>query len=106
VSLRLPMLCGLLTTVARSTDAAHIPRMADKASQAGWVVEVTRTATAIGEVNQTAHFDVAIKSALEAVVVATRKSGFVGGASGRTVRPLSADEIEFMGLKPGEARPS
>jgi hypothetical protein len=78
--------------------------MTDKASQAGWVVEVTRTAK--GEVTQTAHFDVAIKSALEAVVAATRKSGFAGGASGRTVRPLSSDEIEFMHLKVGEARPS
>ena len=80
--------------------------MTDKASHAGWVVEVTRTATAIGEATQIAHFDVAIKNDLEAVAAAKRKSGFVGGASGRTVRPLSSDEIEFMHLKAGEVRPS
>jgi hypothetical protein len=79
--------------------------MTDKASQAGWVVEVTRMAKAPGEVTQTLYFDVAIRTASEAIAVATRKSGVVG-ATGRTVRPLSYDEIEFIGLKVGEVRPS
>jgi hypothetical protein len=57
------------------------------------------------EVTQTVYFDVAIRTASEAIAVATRKSGFVG-ATGRTVRPLSSDEIEFIGLKVGEVRPS
>jgi hypothetical protein len=79
--------------------------MTDKASQAGWVVEVTRMAKAPGEVTQTLYFDVAIKNASEATAAATRKSGIVG-ATGRTVRPLSSDEMEFIGLKVGETRPS
>jgi hypothetical protein len=78
--------------------------MSDKASQAGWVVEVTRPAAG-SEPSQTTYFDVAIRTAAEAVAVATRKSGIVG-ATGRTVRPLSYDEIEFIGLKVGEVRPS
>jgi hypothetical protein len=57
------------------------------------------------EVTQTVYFDVAIRTASEATAVATRKSGLVG-ATGRTVRPLSSDEIEFIGLKVGEVRPS
>jgi hypothetical protein len=79
--------------------------MIDKAWQAGWVVEVTRMAKAPGEVTQTLYFDVAIRTASEAIAVATRKSGLIG-ATGKTVRPLSSDEIEFIGLKVGEVRPS
>jgi hypothetical protein len=79
--------------------------MADKAWQAGWVVEVTRMAKAPGEVTHTLYFDVAIRTASEAIAVATRKSGLVGATS-RTVRPLSSDEIKFIGLKVGEVRPS
>jgi hypothetical protein len=79
--------------------------MIDKAWQAGWVVEVTRMAKAPGEVTQTLYFDAAIRTASEAIAVATRKSGLIG-ATGKTVRPLSSDEIEFIGLKVGEVRPS
>ena len=79
--------------------------MIDKPWQAGWVVEVTRTAKELGEVTQTLYFDVAIKNASEATAAATRKSG-LAGATGRTVRPLTSNEIEMSGLKVGEARPS
>jgi hypothetical protein len=79
--------------------------MTDKAWQAGWVVEVTRTPKAPGEVTQTVYFDAAIRTASEAIAVATRKSGLLD-ATGRTVRPLSSDEIEFIGLRVGEVRPS
>ena len=79
--------------------------MTNKAWQVGWVVEVTRMAKTPAEVAHTLYFDVAIRTASEAIAVATRKSGLVG-ATGRTVRPLSSDEIEFICLKVGEARPS
>jgi hypothetical protein len=79
--------------------------MTDKASAAGWVVEVKRSPKDAREAVQTAYFDVAVNNAAEAVAAATRKSGFVGG-SGRTVRPLSSQEIESMGLKIGQVKPA
>jgi hypothetical protein len=78
----------------------------DKPWQAGWVVAViTQPPKAPGESPQTVYFDVAIKSASEATALAIRQSG-IAGATGRTVRPLSSDEIEMARLKVGEARPS
>jgi hypothetical protein len=77
----------------------------DKPGQAGWVVEVTRTAKTPGEAAHTVYFDVAIKSASEATALAVRQSG-IAGSTGRTVRPLTSNEIEMTGLKVGEARPS
>jgi hypothetical protein len=79
--------------------------MTDEASAAGWVVEITRSPKDIGETFQTAYFEVAIKNVVEAVEAAKRKSGFEG-ATGRTVRPLSAGELEWLRLKSGEVKPA
>jgi hypothetical protein len=78
--------------------------MTEKTGQAGWVVEITPPAKA-ADTAGTLYFDVAIKSAPEAVTAAACKAG-LAGASSRVVRPLSSDEIEFSRLKPGEVRPS
>ena len=79
--------------------------MTDKASAAGWVVEVAQPAKGI-EPAKTTYFDVAIKNAVEAAEAATRKAGFVGAGPARAVRSLSSDDIEFIGLKAGQVRPS
>ena len=80
--------------------------MIDNPWRAGWVVEViTQPPRAPGESPRAVYFDVAIKSASEATALAVRQSG-IAGATGRTVRPLTSNEIERTGLKVGEARPS
>jgi hypothetical protein len=49
------------------------------------------------------NFDVAVVDASEAATSAARNAG---SASGKPVRRLSADKVEFARLKPGEVRRS
>jgi hypothetical protein len=82
--------------------------MSDKASAAGWVIEVRRLASPPHqEPPQNAYYNVAVPDAVKATVSAVavaKKAGFEG--TGRHVRPLSEGEIEVLRLKPGEVHPA
>jgi hypothetical protein len=92
--------------------------MSDKASAAGWVVQMTipgvpiiqaegspwRAAMSTAPTFQ--FFNVAIGSADKAVEAARKKAGASSDAAMRVVRELSAAEIASINLRAGEAQPA
>jgi hypothetical protein len=78
--------------------------MAIKASQAGWVIEVTRPARGTEPFEKSVEFNVAIAEIWTATAAAARKWSYNGSASGRPIRPLSAAEIKLLGLEAGEVK--
>ena len=91
--------------------------MTEKASPAGWVVQVTTqgkpslTPSASGRLSSILgapsfqYFNVAIAGAVKAVEAATRFADAEGKES-RVVRGLSTEEIAVLSLKPGEVKPA
>jgi hypothetical protein len=86
--------------------------MTDKASPAGWVVQITIPGTATGIWRGSAlegapsfqFFNVAVGAADKAIEVARKKAGASPEAPMRVVRQLSSAEIDSIGLRSGEAK--
>ena len=81
--------------------------MNDKASAAGWVIEVRRPVPGRlpSDLQENAYYNVASSDFGKATSVAVevaKKAGFVG--EGRHVRSLSQGELETLNLAAGEAR--
>ena len=88
--------------------------MTDKASPAGWVIQVTtpgppsvglggRRAGALGAPSFK-YFNVAVADFNKAVVAATKHSGATGETDVAAVRSLSSREIAALNLKTGEVK--
>jgi hypothetical protein len=77
--------------------------MLNKASPAGWVVEVA-TVTRGANTPSMTYFNVAIGDAHKAID-ATRMR-FKPDRPVRTVRQLTSDEIAALRLKPGDVKPA
>jgi hypothetical protein len=71
----------------------------------GWVVQVTRTSSGPNDPTVTTYFNVAIRLAEEAIVAAVRTSK-IDGARGFTMRRLTREEVEYLGLRSGEVKPA
>lgn len=92
--------------------------MSEKASAAGWVVQLTIPGLPIvptegakwrPTMNSSPtfqFFNVAIGSADKAVEAARKKAGAAEDAAMRVVRELSATEIDFIKLRAGEVQPA
>ena len=92
--------------------------MTDKASAAGWVVQLTipgepivlaegsRWRTPVSTAPTFQFFNVAISSADKAVEAARKKAGASDDAPMRVVRELSSAEIASINLRAGEAKPA
>jgi hypothetical protein len=82
--------------------------MSNDTSAAGWVIEVTRSASVSNqEPPQYAYYNVAFanaEKATEIAVAAAKKAGFDG--TGRHVRSLSNNEIETLHFKSGDIHPA
>ena len=78
--------------------------MTDKASPAGWVVQVT--AQDNGGAPSFAFFNVAVGNADKAVEVVRKRLGAAEGDRVYAVRPLSASEVAAIKLKSGEVKPA
>ena len=78
--------------------------MTDKASPAGWVVQVTPPDG--GEPPVFAFYNVAIGNADNAVQVVRKRSGATAADRVYAVRPLSATEVAAIKLKIGEVKPA
>jgi hypothetical protein len=92
--------------------------MTDKASAAGWVVQLTipgepivlaegsRWRTPVSTAPTFQFFNVAISSEDKAVEAARKKAGALPEAPMRVVRALSSAEIASIDLRAGEAKPA
>lgn len=82
--------------------------MSDKATAAGWVIEVRRSdSVSKQDPPQYAYYNVAFadaEKATETAVAAAKKAGFDG--TGHNVRSLSNNEIEALSFKPGDVHPA
>jgi hypothetical protein len=78
--------------------------MMDRASAAGWVIMVI-SATG-GRVPSVKYFNAAIPNAEEAIQATKKRPDSSPCMRMQAVRPLSADEIERLGLKTGETGPA
>jgi hypothetical protein len=79
--------------------------MIDDASPAGWVVMVMSAAPGNGAPSFR-YFNAAIASADKAVEETKRRPDSSPSMRVQTIRRLSADEIERLGLATGEVRPA
>lgn len=90
--------------------------MTEKTSAAGWVVQLTipgkATASSqwrgapLADAPTFQFFNVAIGASEKAIEAARKVAGASEEAAMTTVRRLSPNEIEFVGLRAGEARPA
>jgi hypothetical protein len=90
--------------------------MTAKSSPAGWVVQLSIPGKssessmwrgpALADAPTFQFFNVAIAASDKAVEAARKKAGASEEIVMSAVRPLSASEVEFVGLKAGEARPA
>jgi hypothetical protein len=76
--------------------------MIDKASAAGWVVMVMSTAGS--RVPSFKYFNAAIANADEALEATKKRPESSPCMRMQALRPLTADEIERLGLKAGEVK--
>jgi len=95
-----------------------VPRMMEKASAAGWVVQLTipgvlvvqpegaKWRPAVTTAPTFQFFNVAIVSADKAIEAARKKLGASAEAALSVVRALSPAEIDHLKLKAGEAEPA
>jgi hypothetical protein len=100
---------------SRLGKQGKFPRMADKKSAAGWLIQVTvpgAAATADEAVGAAKtppafqFFNVAIASRQEAEEAVKKKVKSSGEPPIRAVRALSDDEIDKLGLEPGSVKPT
>ncbi len=90
--------------------------MTEKTSAAGWVVQLSipgKTTEGsqwrgapLADAPTFQFFNVAIGASEKAIEAARKKAGAAEDAPMRTVRSLSPSEIEFIGLRAGEAKPA
>jgi hypothetical protein len=106
-----------LTEVEVGCEACHLACMTDKASPAGWVVQVTIEAparspdakwrsTAIVDAPSFQYFNVAIAAPNKAIEAATKYLAKAETKEGEmsVVRGLSAGEIAALSLTAGEVK--
>lgn len=90
--------------------------MTEKTSSAGWVVQLTIPGVAteggqwrgppLADAPKFRFFNVAISAGEKAIEAARKIASASEEAPMSTVRKLSASEIEFLGLRSGEAKPA
>jgi len=82
-----------------------VPDMTDKASAAGWVVQVSTQVPTEGA-PRFEFFNVAISAADKAIEATKKKSGAADTALIATVRQLTSPEIASIDLRAGEVKPA
>ncbi len=90
--------------------------MTEKAVAAGWVVQLTTPGVSTGgtpwrgpvlaDASVFQFFNIAVAAADKAIEAARKHAGAGADAPMSAVRQLSKAEIEFLGLRAGEAKPA
>ena len=79
--------------------------MTDKASPAGWVVQVSTQEPGEGP-PKFSYFNVAVDAADKAVDAAKKKTKAADNTHISTVRGLSSPELASLDIRPGEVKPA